>query len=278
MSSVASNPEPFPISVTDGEPLLNHADLKAMVREVGALATPPHVYMKAWELLQSSASGGKNFEQVIGLDPSLTLRLHRTANSSFYNLRGRVSTMSRAVGVVYIRELFTLVVAVSAITLFSKITSDLVNMDTFWRHSVFTGAVAKLLTEHCDALHSERVFVAGLLHDIGSLVMFNQLPDVQREFLPTTAGDEEQLYQMELDVLGFTDAQVADILLETWQVPAELNGAVIGHHDPSSVVHGVLEAGFIRVANAIANCSAIGGGTKPTWLMNSRQLTRLCGD
>ena len=131
MSSVASNPEPFPISVTDGEPLLNHADLKAMVREVGALAAPPHVYMKAWELLQSSASGGKNFEQVIGLDPSLTLRLHRTANSSFYNLRGRVSTMSRAVGVVYIRELFTLVVAVSAITLFSKITSDLVNMDIF---------------------------------------------------------------------------------------------------------------------------------------------------
>ena len=143
---------------------------------------------------------------------------------------------------------------------------------------MFTGAVAKLLTEHCDALHSERVFVAGLLHDIGSLVMFNQLPDVQREFLPTTAGDEEQLYQMELDVLGFTDAQVADILLETWQVPAELNGAVIGHHDPSSVVHGVLEAGFIRVANAIANCSAIGGGTKPAWLTNSRQLTRLCGD
>ena len=65
MSSVASNPEPSPIPVTDDEPLPNHADLKAMAREVGALAALPHVYMKVWELLQSSESGERILNKLL---------------------------------------------------------------------------------------------------------------------------------------------------------------------------------------------------------------------
>ena len=256
-SAVASSEAAVP-PVNGPAPAPDTEQIKSLVREVGALAAPPHVYLKVWELLQSSESSAKDFERVIGLDPSLTVRLLRIANSSFYNLRGRVDTVSRAVSVIGTRELFTLIVAVSAVKSFSKITSDLVNMDTFWRHSVFTGLVAKLLADQCDVLRAERLFVAGLLHDVGALVMFNRLPDVERDFLEAAAGDEDKLYALELEVLGFTHAHVAGVLLEKWQVPDALRGAVMGHHDPLSVQEGMLEAALVHVANTIANRSAIG--------------------
>ncbi len=233
-------------------------DLITLLNDVKGVASPPHIYLRISQLMQSSSANAKHFEEVIRCDPNLTARLLRIVNSSFYSFRGRIDTVSRAVAVIGMRDLFSLVTAVSAVKSFSKISNDLVNMDTFWRHSVFCGLIARALAVRCNILHSERMFVAGLLHDIGSLIIFNRLPGVARDLMVVSDGNEESLYYAERDTLGFTHAQVGGSLLEMWELPINLHEAVSGHHQPISVTEGRLEAYIVHIANLLANHSEIG--------------------
>lgn len=233
-------------------------DLPSLVTDVKGLVSPPHIYLRVSELMRSSDSDARDFAEVIQLDPNLTARLLRIANSSFYSFRSKVDTVSRAVAVIGMRDLYSLVIAVSAVQSFSKIPNDLVNMDTFWRHSIYCGLIARALANRCHVLHTERMFVAGLLHDIGSLVIFNRLPDVARDLLLIAQGDETALYHAEKETLGFTHAHVGGVLLDHWQVPRALHRSVAAHHEPLLVLEGRLEASIVHLADVLANDSDLG--------------------
>ena len=234
-------------------------DLSALVTDVKGLVTPPHVFLKVTELMRSSDSSAKDFESVIAVDPSLSARLLRIANSSFYSFASQVDTVARAVAVIGMRDLYSLVTAVSAVKSFSKITNELVSMDTFWRHSIMIGLVARNLAKRCNVLHGERLFVTGLLHDIGSLVLFNRLPGLSRDLMLVTKGDEELLHRAEWDTLGFTHAHVAGQLLAMWQLPSSLTGAIAAHHDPSSIEDARVDATLVQLADIFAGHSDLGG-------------------
>ena len=235
-----------------------HNDIGALVADVKGLVTPPHVFLKVTELMRSTDSNAKDFESVIGVDPNLSARLLRIANSSFYSFASKVDTVSRAVAVIGMRDLYSLVTAVSAVKSFSKITNDLVSMDTFWRHSIMTGLIARNLAKRCKVLHSERLFVAGLLHDIGSLVLFNRLPELSRDLMLISQGDEVLLHQAEWETLGFNHAHVAAQLLQTWQLPVTLSTAIAAHHDPASIEGDRLDAAIIHAADIFAGQSDLG--------------------
>ena len=233
-------------------------DLSALVSDVKGLVTPPHVFLKVTELMRSADASAKDFQSVIAIDPNLSARLLRIANSSFYSFASKVDTVTQAVAVIGMSDLYNLVTAVSAVKSFSRITNDLVSMDTFWRHSIMTGLIARNLAKHCSVLHGERLFVTGLLHDIGSLVLFNKLPELSRDLMLITKGDEDALFHAEWDTLGFTHAHVAAQLLGRWQLPATLSEAIAGHHDPASVGDARLDATLIQVADIIVSHSDLG--------------------
>lgn len=238
-------------------------DLSTLVKDVSGLVSPPHVCVRVFELMRSTDTSARDFGELISQDPNLTARLLRIANSSFYGFSSRIDTVSRAVAVLGMNELYNLAIAVSALKSFSEIPSSLVSMETFWRHSVYCGLVARALAKRCRILHPERLFVAGLLHDIGSLVLFNRLPELCGDLLAETDGDEEALHRAEIDALGFSHAEVGSVLLTTWNLPPVLPGAVRGHHDPSKTVVGHLEACIVRIANLLANQSENGALQDP---------------
>ena len=229
-----------------------------LVREVSGLASPPEICMKVMDMVQQDCGSAQEFGEVIARDPSLTSRLLRLVNSSFFGLSRRVETVSRAISILGIRELYNLVVAVSAVSSFSNIPNRLVNMDTFWRHSLYTGLIARSLSKRTDVLHPERLFIAGLLHDIGSLVLYSRRTDVARDLLLIAQGDEEMLCQAELDTLGFSHADLGRLLLDQWRLPEALQEAVGFHHDPGAAQSAQLEAGLVHLANGLANRSLIG--------------------
>ena len=231
----------------------------SLVEDTAALVSPPDVCLRVAELLQSSDTSAADIGEVIIRDPSLTARLLRLVNSSFYGLRAEVDTVSRAIAIIGTQELYSLVLAVSAVKSFSNIPNSLVNMDTFWRHSVYCGLIARAFGKHCNVLHPERLFVAGLLHDIGSLVLYSRLQEVSRDLLMIADGDEEVLYRAEVEELGFSHAELGEMLLEKWNIPPVLCAAVRHHHEPTLATQGKLEAAVLYIANMLANQSMIGG-------------------
>lgn len=229
-----------------------------LLREVSGLASPPEVCLKVMDMVREDCASAQEFGEIIARDPSLTSRLLRLVNSSFFGLSRRVETVSRAVSVLGVRELHNLVIAVSAVSTFSNIPNRLVNMDTFWRHSLYTGLLARILAKQLGVLHPERLFVAGLLHDIGSLVLYSRRTETMRDLLLVSAGDEEMLCQAEYDTLGFTHADLGQLLLNQWRLPEALQEAVGHHHDPAAAQIAELEAAIVHLANGLANRSLIG--------------------
>lgn len=230
-----------------------------MVADCRGLVSPPDICLKVAELAQSSDTSMADIGEVIIRDPNLTARLLGIVNSAYYNLRSQVDTVSRALTVIGLGELQSLILAISAVKSFSSIPNGLVNIDTFWRHGIYSGLIARSLSRRVDVLHPERLFIAGLLHDIGALVLYNRLPEVCRDLLLSAQGDEELLFQAEQDELGFTHAELGALLMGNWQVPAELQAAIGYHHNPLNAPVGQLEAALVNVANVLANRSGIGG-------------------
>lgn len=230
----------------------------ALLDDVEGLVSPPDVCMRVFELIHSPLTGTREIAAVVGVDPNLTVRLLRIANSAFYGFSGKIDTISRAVTVIGTTELYQLVLSVSAVQTFTNIPNELVKMDTFWRHSIYTGLLARALAVRASVLHPERLFVAGLMHDIGSLVLYHQHPEAMRDILLLAEGDEEVLYQAELERFQFTHAGVGGELMNRWRLPVELVEAVTWHHEPEKAEQASMEAHILHLAGHLVNESGQG--------------------
>jgi HD-like signal output (HDOD) protein len=231
------------------------AMLHDWVNDSLGLVSPPDVCAQLFELLDSPDASAREISDLIGRDPNLTARLLKIVNSPFFGFTKRVDTVTRAVALVGMRELYNLVIAVSAVSTFSNIAVTLVNMDTFWRHSVYTGLLARAIAKRRAVLHPERLFVAGLLHDIGSLIVYQRVPELIPDLLCSANHDEEALHRVELEALGFSHADVGGLLLQAWLLPPNLQLAVRCHHQPADAAHVSDEASMVHVANVLANRS-----------------------
>lgn len=226
--------------------------------EVSSLVSPPEVCIQLLDLVDSPLSTAHEIGEVIASDPNLTARLLKLVNSSFYNFSGRIDTLSRAIAIVGTRELFSLAVSVSAIRSFSRIPVEIVNMDTFWRHSLVCAIIARNLAKRCGVLHPERLFVSGLLHEIGALVMFARAPEKSRELMMAAEGDEQTLAYAERREFGFDHADLGGELAALWKLPDTLVEAISCHHDPMEAICSKQQAALVRIADMLADRSELG--------------------
>ncbi len=228
-----------------------------LVKGIAKLASLPEVCIRVNEMVDDPRSSAADIGKVISHDTALTAQLLRMANSSFYNFPSKVGTISRAVTVVGERELRYLVLALSAVRTFAQVPVELINMASFWRHSVYCGVVARLVAGQCHVLHSERLFVAGLLHDVGMLVMMNREPELVKQALAESASGEKEQYQAEIELFGFDHAEVGGVLMRQWNIPEALCETVTCHHDIGKAEDARLDAAIIHIANVIANRSEL---------------------
>lgn len=231
---------------------------KSLVADCSALVTPPDVCLKINELVGDESTSIDQIAFVVSRDPSLTAKVLRLANSPYYGLAARVDTVSRAVMVLGMGEIQKLVLAICAVESFSKLSSSLTNMNSFWRHAIYTGLVAQTLARRARILHPERLFVAGTLHDIGSLLINQRFPETAERTIRLANGDEDELPEQELASLGFDHAYLGGLMLESWQLPAALVDAVRSHHAPHRACVAPIESAIVKIADTIANYSGTG--------------------
>lgn len=235
-----------------------HPEITYLIEETRDLVSPPQVHFALLEVLNDPISTSDDMADVIAMDPALTARLLRIVNSPYYGLVRRIDTISRAVTVIGSNELFNLAVAVAATSVFTRLPGSLVNMDCFWRHSVFTAMVSQELAKRCNVLHPERLFVGGILHDVGSLLLYNERPDTMRDLLMVAQGDEEVMFQAELNRLGYSHAEVGSGIMNLWLLPEPVCTAIGAHHAPLDTPEPSPEACILYLADFLANRSDSG--------------------
>lgn len=224
-----------------------------LVIKNNALVSLPEICFQVQELAESPTATANDIGRVIGTDPSLSARLLKLVNSAFYGLPGRIETVSRAVNIIGIRELRNLTFAASAADIFRGIPKQLVDMPSFWQHSSYTGLVAKQLGKFCNVLHPERLLTAGLLHDIGRLLMYTGLPDAMRRCAELQARSGREQCDIEDEIVGFNHGEASYALLRHWNLPENLCAAVRYHHHPNDAHDAHLEAAILHVADVVAH-------------------------
>lgn len=229
-----------------------------LVKDVVELISLPEVYIKVNEVMEDPNHDARQLGDVIGHDPSLTARILRIVNSAYYSLTVKIDLVSRAVSVIGEDDLRNLVLATSAVETMQHIPNELVDIKLFWQHSVLTGLIARLLSKQCNILHGERLFVAGLLHDIGKLIFYFKEPEVAQQVLIRTAETNGILYAAEQDIIGFTHAELGGALMRHWDMAESLIEVVSYHHQLQKAKLYPVETALVHIADCVVHAMAPG--------------------
>lgn len=217
------------------------------------LLSLPETAIRINSMVSDPNSTAADIGDVVSQDPALAARLLRVVNSAFYGFPSQIDTISMAITVLGTRQLRDLVMTTSVINRFRDIPANVVDMENFWCHSLATAIAAKNFASHIKISNSERLFVAGLLHDIGKLVMYITLPDPSRQVVEISNEAQIDSNHVEEAIFGFTHAQVGAELLRQWKLPESLIEPVAYHHEPRLAKVYPQEVAIVHLANVIAN-------------------------
>jgi putative nucleotidyltransferase with HDIG domain len=228
-----------------------------LVRQTARLPSLPSIFGLLLDLMSDPFSSSEMFARVIERDTAVSARLLKLVNSPYYGLPSRVGTISKAITLVGTKELCALTLAMSVLTLFKDISHDVVDMTSFWKHSIACGMVARMLVEKEGNRDSEPFFVGGLLHDIGRLVLYMRCPVESGAALSSALSSHILLFGAERRLFGFDHAELGGMLLRQWGLPI---GTVdmVGHHHAPEKAADPLSAGILHLADIAVNAAAIG--------------------
>ena len=237
---------------------MNPPSIKAMVAAMPrSLGSYGPVLLEIEQALQSPQCNLNTIGDAIQKDPDLTARLLRLANSPFFGFANRLSTVAEAVSLLGIQQIQDMIVASSVLEQFKGVPDNLVNKDSFWRHSLAVGLAARLLAMERRLPKPDKFFVAGLLHDVGRLVLLAQAAEWAQAVFELYQREKMLLRDAEKKVLGYDHQQIAAELLQSWSYPSALVQAVEFHHTPNQSV-AKLDAAVVHVADHLVNAMAIG--------------------
>lgn len=208
--------------------------------------------------LRSPQCSLSSIGDIIEKDVDLTARLLRFANSAYFGFSTKLSTVSEAISLIGIQQVQDLLTATSAIERFAGLSSEFVSVQSFWQHSLATGLGARLIALERRLPKSDRLFVAGLLHDIGRLVLFLQSPKYAQKVFELYQKERLLLREAEVRVLGYDHQNIAEGLLKSWKYPPTLILAVGNHHQPASCEAAKMEAAVVHVADHLVNAMRVG--------------------
>jgi putative nucleotidyltransferase with HDIG domain len=233
---------------------------ETLVADIEDLVTLPEVALRIASMVDDPTSSAAAIGREISNDAALTARLLRVANSPAFGQDGKIATVSRAITVLGVRQVRDLTVGITAIRTFDGIANELVTMESFWRQSVLCALAAGHIAARRQGGRNESPFVAGLLHDIGQLVLFKRAPELARQALLMSiyAADEPGLYRCEREVMGFDHGVVGVRLAQKWGLPRVLQECIQFHHEPSEAKEYPIEVATIHVADTVAVLAEIG--------------------
>lgn len=234
---------------------------RQLAEKVKDLYSLPEVALRVNEILQEHQPCHDELEAVIAHDPALAAKILKLVNTSYFDAPGKIDTISRAIDIVGAEELRNMVLATVVADHFSGIPDNMIDMNTFWYHSVNAGIIARLIAIHCNHIDQERFFIAGLLHSIGKLVLFSEYPDQCVDILHYRQRGQSIMTEQENKLFGFNHADLSAELLNLWKLPEstwlmirnQLNPFDKGH--PEYIEDGCILQSAVYIADLIEPCA-----------------------
>ena len=226
-------------------------------------ASPPILYYQLREKLDDPNTSFEDLADIVKTDPALSARLLKIVNSAFYGFAEKVDSLNHALNIIGTDQLTDLALAAIVTSKFQGIPRDLINMETFWMHSIGCGIAARKIAELVPGVESDKVYLGGMLHDIGSLIIYKETPEEAKKILLRCKESGENLFKVEKEVFGYDHAEVGALLLTEWKLPERLVEVVKNHHQPGNSGDYLEETCIVARADALVYEMKIGSSGEP---------------
>lgn len=252
------------------------SNIDEVVASLGDLPAMPKVVAEVLRLTEDTTVPMSEVSQIIEKDPALTAKLLKISNSPYYGMRQVVGTLKLALVILGTQEVRNIVMGVAVIDgLRDSRTEELLKSDDFWKHSVLVGGFAKQLGNYLELGLQGEDFVSGLLHDIGKLVLLQQLYDEYEALYRKSRLLQLPLVELEREAFGFDHADAAAALARHWNLPETLADAVWCHHPREDrslkAAKDPRLAALVRIANAAAHEDLSAGSPEDVACVNDEE-------
>lgn len=239
------------------------ATAQELVAGIDKLASLPAVYLRVKRTIDDPRGSIAAVAKVLLTDPAMTARILQVVNSPFFGFPGRIETVTRALNILGMQQVHDAVLAWAISSAFADVKISLMPMKAFWHKSVARALAARQLARHARFVNAERLFVEGLLSDIGHLVMYAQVPELALRAMDISSRTARSLHEIERETIGCDYAEVGGALVSAWGLPQPFNEPVTCQIDPSAAATHRLEAAILHVAGALAEPAEEPGHCRP---------------
>ena len=229
---------------------------QALVDSVLQLISLPEIYLRLQKTIDDPLHTREQVAEIISFDPALSARVMRIANSSYYGFPRKIETVVDAVGLIGEIELRNLVLATTVVGTMSALSYKGIDIDQFWMHSLRTGITARQIAKKVRGCNAEILFLGGILHDLGILVIYQQHSILADAVMRQIDGHHQLRDQAEREVLGFDHADVGALLTEAWGLSPEICELLRCHHQYQLAQEFARGAMILALANLMADVEA----------------------
>jgi HD-like signal output (HDOD) protein len=215
------------------------------------LISLPDIYLKLKTLIDDPDYTMAEVALLVGRDPGLATRFLRVVNNPLNRRMRTIETVSHAVSLLGIQQIHDIVLSTSVAEAFKGIQTEVMDMKKFWQRSFYCAVLTKQLALAGGATDSERLFVIGLLHDIGHLFMYLSIPEESQQTIVDAKKLERPLYLMERERLGFDYATVGGYVMRQWDLPKSFQAITFFHPEPGKASHFVTETALLHLSSQL---------------------------
>jgi len=233
-------------------------DANAVISGITKIAALPDVAVKFNDAIQNPLTSNQDLENIISEDSALASRVLRISNSAIYSFPSKIDTISKALNIIGQNEVRDIIFACSIINSFKNVPETSLNMEQFWRHNLAVAVASRLIASLRRENNVERYFLAGLLHDLGRLILLVERPGIMGKVFASFEASGGYLYAEEKKEMGFCHSDIAALLLKKWRFPKAIIESVRYHHNPSSAGEYIIPAGIVHIADIIAHAVKLG--------------------
>ncbi|MCD6256859.1 HDOD domain-containing protein [Candidatus Aerophobetes bacterium] len=237
----------------------NSERIRKTIYNITKLPTLPVITAQLMQLLSNPNASIQKLTNLISQDQSLTTTVLKVVNSSYYGFPRQIATIKHALIILGFNEIRNIVITISVLKNFWNIQkSSKFDHLQFWKHSLGCAVAAGMLAKFFRYRVSGKVFIGGLIHDIGKIVLDQYLHDLFEQVMDRVISRDISFYQAEKEVLGVTHAEIGGWLAKSWNLPLEIEEAIKFHHLPEKATANPPFCSIVHLADVLVRMKSIG--------------------
>jgi putative nucleotidyltransferase with HDIG domain len=226
-------------------------NMERLLQGIEEIPTIPIISQRVMELSGDKNAVFKDFVEIIEKDQALATKTLRLANSAYYGLLSQVTSLDHAMVILGINEVRSLALGVCVYNFFSESENGAFDRTRFWKHAVICSQVAKLLGARFGLRNDGSLFLSGLVHDIGKVVIDRYFHEEFLQIVEYVSSNKTTFSKAEKELLGTTHYEIAAQLLKQWKFPEEVVTQIQYHHGPWHAKDNGTSSSIIYLANVL---------------------------